>query len=125
LHHHSQHEVINPTREDYLHYAIVETIRNKLRASLKVDEEKEDVLREFGLLGQAQESPNDTIVQVRDRTPAEKRVEETLLAQRRRVAGEIIDVRRIVNLRDRNEHFRLRETIIEELCTSYSRYILH
>jgi hypothetical protein len=37
--------VNNPTWEDYLHHhAINKTIHSKLRASLKVDKEKEDVL---------------------------------------------------------------------------------
>jgi hypothetical protein len=108
-------DLTNPSREDYLHYAINETVRNKLRSSLKVDKEKEDVLREFGLLGGAEESPNDTIVRARERTPAERGREEHLLAQRQRLLNRALDVRRIVNLRDRQEHFRLREAIIEEL----------
>jgi hypothetical protein len=107
-------DLTNPTREDYLHYAINETVRGKLRASLKVDKEKEDVLREFGLLGGV-ESPNDTIIPARDRTANERRREEQLLAKRGRLLEERLDIQRIVNLRDRSEHFRLREAITDEL----------
>jgi hypothetical protein len=61
------------------------------------------------------ESPNDTIIPARDRTANERRREEQLLAKRGRLLEERLDIQRIVNLRDRSEHFRLREAITDEL----------
>jgi hypothetical protein len=46
-----------------------------------------------------------------------RREEHLLLVQRQRLLEEHLDVQRIENLRDRSEHFRLQEAIIEELPT--------
>jgi hypothetical protein len=62
-------------------------------------------------------SPNDLIVQVRDRTAAEKRTEEHLLAQRHHHLDEHLNVQCIINLWDQSEHFCLQEANIEELFT--------
>jgi antitoxin component of RelBE/YafQ-DinJ toxin-antitoxin module len=100
--------LLDGSTEDYVHYAICESVRNKLRIELRPEEEASEVLEEFGLDVEPASDFVDGAVAVREKTPEERRLEELFIEQ--------VTLKRVTSLRDRSEHFRLRDAIVREVA---------
>jgi hypothetical protein len=114
------------TEEDYILYAVDEMIRNKLRTESKFENEKIEILREFGLVDEdddmddgdeANVQPNGRRVHRREDKAVRVRTGANKTSIEREIEMRLLETR-IVQLQDRQEHFRLRKAITQQLSDS-------
>jgi hypothetical protein len=63
--------LLDGSKEDYVHYAISESIQKKLRAELRPEEEVQEVLEEFGLDKDPARTFLDAVIGAREKKPEE------------------------------------------------------
>jgi hypothetical protein len=100
--------LLDGSKEDYVHYAISKSVQNKLRVELRPEEEAQEVLEEFGLDEDPTSIFQDAVIGAREKTPEELRVEELFVEE--------VMLKRVTTLRNRLEHFRLRNAIVREVA---------